>query len=246
MIPYERRQQLLQIIEKNEYASMEQLIGGIESASESTIRRDLKALADEGLITLMRGGASRVQESSHDTRVSSRMILHQEAKERIAKCAADMVNKGEVIYIDSGSTTLRMIPYIKDRDITIVTTNTLIFQEFAGGKAECIVVGGSVNPTTGSIVGDMTVSNLESLYFDKAFLGATGISLRAGISTPDIKEAMKKQVIRSNAKHAYVLVDSSKVGLTTMCKVFDLSDVIVIMEKNMDILRECGGYIIAE
>ncbi len=245
MIPYERRMQLLQALEENDFMSTEQLVHALEGVSESTVRRDLKVLSDEGQILLMRGGASRVRGSSQDTPVDSKLILNTEAKERIAKCAADLVQDGEVIYIDAGTTPLKMARYLCDKRITIVTTNVLIFQELAGAKAECIIIGGSVNVNMGSVMGDLTVSTLENMFFDRAFLGITGFSTKAGFSTPDFKESRKKQVVKQNSRHTYILVDSSKVGVTTMCKVFKLDEVEVITEKETELLKECGNYLIA-
>lgn len=245
MIPYERRQQLLQFLEENDFVTIEQLVRQTEGASESTVRRDLKAMEDAGLITLVRGGASKIRGGSSDTLVDSRLILNAEAKEKIAKQAAQIVQDGEVIYVDAGSTPLKMAQYLRDKNITIVTTNVLIFQELAGAKAECIIVGGSVNVDTGSVVGDLTVSTLEGMFFDRAFLGITGVSQKAGFSTPDLKESRKKRVVKENSKYAYVLADSSKVGITTMCKVFSLDEITIITEKDTGILKECGSCLIA-
>ncbi len=246
MIPYERRQRILQKLENRDVVTIEELIGSIEDVSESTIRRDLKLLAEEGHINLMRGGVSIVKEGSLDTQVDSRLLLNTDAKESIARCAAELVFDGEVIYIDAGSTPLKMIKYLRDKDITIVTTNVLIFQELAGAKAECIVVGGEVDVSTGSVVGALTVSTLEDMFFDRSFIGATGFSKKSGVSTPDLKEAQKKKVVKRNSKHTYVLADSSKAGKMTMCKVFELAEVTVICEKDIDLLHDCGNYYIAE
>lgn len=246
MIPYERRQQLLQILDENEFVTIEQLISSMEGTSESTVRRDLKALADDGMIMLVRGGASKMKGGSSDTLVDSRLILNLEAKDRIARCAADLVKDGDVIYIDSGSTPLKMTPYLCEKNITIVTTNVLIFQELAGAKAECIIVGGSVNVDTGSVVGDLAVSTLEGMFFDRAFLGITGVSMKAGFSTPDLKESRKKQIVKENSKYSYVLADSSKMGIISMCKVFNLDEMTIITERESELLKECGRYIIAK
>lgn len=246
MLPYERRQQILQMLDEKEFVTVEQIISGMEGVSESTVRRDLKSMADEGLLNLMRGGASKVTEGSYDTIIHSRLVLNTDAKEKIARYAASLVHEGDVIYLDAGSTPLRMVKYVRDKRIKIVTTNLLIFQEMAGAKAECIVVGGEVIVDTGSAVGALTVSTLEDMYFDRAFIGATGFSQKAGVSTPELQEAQKKKVVKRNSRHTYILADSSKAGKTTMCKVFDLSEVTIICEKEMDILSEFGNYYIAE
>lgn len=248
MIPYERRQQLLQILEEHEFVTIEHLIESVEGASESTVRRDLKALADDGLINLVRGGASKVRGTgtTPDTRVDSKLILNVEAKDRIARYAAGLVKDGEVIYLDAGTTPLRMTRYLHDKNITIVTTNVLIFQELAGTKAECIIIGGGVNVEMGSVVGDLTVSTLEGMFFDRAFIGITGISPKAGFSTPDLKESRKKKVVKENSTHSYILADSSKIGIISMCKVFDLDEITLIIEKEEGIPKECSKYLIAK
>ena len=246
MIPFERRQQILNLLDEKDFVTVEQLISSVEGVSESTIRRDLKAMADEGLLVLMRGGASKVKEVSRDTFIHSRMALNIDAKEKIARYASGLVRDGDVIYLDAGSTPLRMVKYIRNKSIKIVTTNLLIFQEMMDAKAECIVVGGEVLLDTGSAVGALTVSTLEDMYFDRAFIGATGFSLQSGVSTPELQEAQKKKVVKKNSRHAYILADSSKAGRVTMCKVFDLSEVTIICEKDVALLHDCGNYYIAE
>ena len=246
MLPYERRQQIMQMLDEKEFVTVEQIIAEMEDVSESTVRRDLKAMSDEGLLLLMRGGASKVKEGSRDTVIHSRLMLNMDAKEKIARYAAGLVRDGEVIYLDAGSTPLCMVKYLRDKRIKIVTTNLLIFQEMTGAKAECIVVGGEVLVETGSAVGALTVSTLEDMFFDRAFIGATGFSQQSGVSTPELQEAQKKKVVKRNSSHTYVLADSSKAGKVTMCKVFDLSEVTIICEKETDLLRECGNYYVAE
>ena len=151
-----------------------------------------------------------------------------------------------MIYLDAGSTPLRMVKYIRDKNIKIVTTNLLIFQEMMDAKAECIVVGGEVLLDTGSAVGALTVSTLENMFFNRAFIGATGFSLQSGVSTPELQEARKKMVVKQNSRHTYILADSSKAGKITMCKVFDLSEVTIICEKDVELLHDCKNYYIAE
>ena len=236
----------MQLLDEQDFVTVEQLVSAVEGVSESTIRRDLKAMADEGLLVLMRGGASRVKEGSRDTVIDSRVVLNIEAKEKISRYDSGLVRDGEVIYLDAGSTPLRMVKYIRDKNIKIVTTNLLIFQEMTDARAECIVVGGEVLVATGSVVGALTVSTLEDMFFDRAFIGATGFSLQSGVSTPELQEAQKKKVVKQNSRHTYILADSSKAGRVTMCKVFDLSEVTVICEKEVELLHDCGNYYVAE
>lgn len=246
MVPYERRKILLSQLEKNEIVTLGEFSNVLENISESTIRRDLKTLESEGEIVLLRGGAAKLRDDSYDTPVKAKSLLNVEQKERIAKKASSFVEDGDVVYLDSGSTALAMVKYIKNKKITLVTSNAMIFSELQDSELECIIVGGKISNATGSILGGYTNNMLENMFFDKAFIGASGFSAQAGINTPNAQEAEKKKIIKRNAKNTYVLADSSKSDKTTMCKVFDLNEVTTISDCETDTLLLGGNYIIAE
>ena len=237
MIPFERRRQMLLAFENSEIVTLEELKKILKGASESTIRRDLKLLASEGEIVLLHGGAAKKMSGSGEISYNSRNVLHVKEKNCIAKFAADLVSDGEVVYVDAGSTALRMVKYIKNKDITIVSSNALIAEELQGGKAKCIIVGGNLLMTTDSA--------LENMHFDKAFLGTSGFSKESGINTPDPREAKKKQIVYKNSKFSFFLADSSKSGKSSLCKVIDLKDATIICEKEVPILKEAGSYLLA-
>lgn len=246
MIPYERRLQMLQLLENKEVVSVEEFSKAFPNVSESTIRRDLKTLAKEGQIILLRGGGACLKNGSYEIPVNSKTMQNVSEKEQIARYAASLVKDGEAIYLDAGSTTLRMVKHLRDKNITIVTTNVLIFSELQDTNMDCFIVGGQINISTASISGTVTNSSLMNYYFDKAFLGATGFSMRSGINTPDIREAEKKQIVMKNSSESYVLADSSKEGKSALCKVFELGEVPIICNKESDLLISTGNYIIAK
>ncbi|MEG1947574.1 MAG: DeoR/GlpR family DNA-binding transcription regulator [Lachnospiraceae bacterium] len=246
MIPYERRLKMLQLLEQSEIVSLETFCQELKDVSESTIRRDLKTLVAEGQITLLRGGGAQLKEGSYEIPVNSKSIQNVNEKERIAKYAASLVKDGEAIYLDAGSTALRMVKHLRNKDITIVTTNALIFSELQETNIECFMVGGEINISTASVSGTTTNSMLMRNYFDKAFLGASGFSEQAGVNTPDIREAEKKQIVWKNAASSYILVDSSKGGKSTLCKIFELGEVPIICDKELDLLISCGNYMVAK
>ena len=151
VIPYERRRRILEEFEKKEIVNLDDFYQSLNGVSKSTIRRDLKTLNDEGQVVLLRGGAAKLKTGSYDTPVNSRSIINIKEKELIAKCAASLVQDGEVIYIDSGTTTLRMLKYLRDKKITLVTTSTMLLAELEGTQVDCTVIGGEVNKATASI-----------------------------------------------------------------------------------------------
>lgn len=246
MIPFERRRQMLQALEKTEIVTVEDFKKILKGTSESTIRRDLRSLASEGEIVLLHGGAARKMSGSYETSFRSRNILNIKEKNAIAKFAAGLVSDGEVIYLDAGSTVLSMAKYLKNKEITIVTTNASIVQELDGARAKCIMTGGELLLSTSSLVGPMTDTALQGMYFDKAFIGVSGFSLEAGINTVDPRESKKKQIVQRNSRECYVLADSSKSGKSSLCKAMDLRDVTIICEKETPVLLEAGSYLLAQ
>ena len=235
MIPYERRLQIAQLLEQNEVVSLDEFCEALGGVSESTVRRDLKTMEREGEITLLRGGGACLKRDSYEIPVMSKKMKNVSEKDRIAKAAAELVEDGDSIYIDSGSTALDMMKYLRDKNITVVTTNALIYSELQSPN---------INIATASIRGITTNNFLKSYYFDKAFVGMSGFSLEAGYNTPDLLEAEKKRIVCKNAKKAYILADSSKSGKSTLCKVLDLNQATIICNKVTEVVKGAEEYII--
>ncbi len=237
---------MLAELEQNEVVNLDDFSAVLGDVSLSTIRRDLRTLENEGQIVMLRGGAAKIKSGSYDTPVSSRQILHVREKELVARTAAGLVKDGEVVYIDAGSTALRMIKHLKNRRISVITTNASIMSEAAETDFKCLLVGGELLKSTASLVGPLTDNTLKDMYFDKAFIGATGYDLEAGINTPDEREANKKLIVKSNSKETYVLLDSSKEGIRTLCKAFELNECVIITDKETELLRQYAKYIVAQ
>lgn len=245
MIPYIRRNRILEEFEKKEVVYIEDLIKTLEDISMSTIRRDLRTLANEGEILLLRGGAAKLKTGSFDLPIHTKQMLNIDKKNKIAKYAASLVNDGDVIYIDSGSTTLNMIKYLKDKEITVVTSNTQVINELSDTKIICIILGGEITKNLASIVGPITDQLLSNMFFNKAFLGTSGYSLQGGINTPDSREANKKKIVREHSKDTYVLADGSKAGKITFSKAFEINECIIITDEENEILDKYANYILA-
>lgn len=124
-----------------------------------------------------------------------------------------------------------LLNQLLDRDITIYTTNTTVFNITRKIKATIILLGGRYNPSISSLSGTLTENNLIGLYFDRAFLGVNGVDDVKGVTTPNIDEATKKRLIRKNAKQTYLLCDSSKFHRVSSVRAFDLKNVILISDK---------------
>jgi DeoR family fructose operon transcriptional repressor len=244
VIPYVRRKQILEEVKKKEIVYVEELANSLKNISLSTIRRDLRTLAEEGQIELLHGGAVRVRVDVYDIPIQAKQLLNIEKKDKIAKFAASLVNDGDVVYIDSGTTVFEMIKYLKNKNIKIVTSNTKVINELEDSKFTCIVLGGEVSASIASIAGPMTETMLTKMFFDKAYLGASGYSYNGGINTHDPKEAIKKEIVKKNSSETYVLVDSSKADKTTFCKVFGIDECIIITDEANKTLEEHAKYFV--
>ncbi|WP_410512695.1 DeoR/GlpR family DNA-binding transcription regulator [Paenibacillus sp. BR2-3] len=245
MIPYVRRKQILEEVEKKEIVYLEELAQTMENTSLSTIRRDLRTLAEEGQIELLRGGGVRIKEDAYETPIETKKMLNIEKKDQIARFAASLVNDGDVIYIDSGTTVFEMIKYLKHKNIKVITSNTKVIAELDDAVFSCIVLGGEITKSIASIAGPITETMLGSMFFDKAFLGASGYSLKSGINTHDLKESKKKEIVKNNSADTYVLADSSKADRINFCRAFGLEECIIITDQSNEMLEQHAKYFIA-
>jgi DeoR family fructose operon transcriptional repressor len=246
MIPYVRQKKIVEELEKGEIIYIDDLVGLFDDISASTIRRDLKMLEEEGQIQTLRGGGVKLKSSSYDIPVGTKKNMYKEEKERIAKFAASLVENDEVIYLDSSTTCLQMIKYLKEKSITVITSNIQVLNELESSTLKCIILGGEVNKSLDSVSGPLTEANLRNFYFDRAFLGTSGYSLENGINTPDIREANKKTIVKEKTKECYVLADHSKCNQNTLCKAFELSECIIITDKLTKLLEKHGKFYIAD
>lgn len=231
MIPYERQEKILELLNDKELLRIEELQQHIPDASTSTLRRDLKELSKKNQVQLLTGGAVKRSSTVAELPIVTKSVLQTKEKKDIAKLALQQVSDGETIYLDSGSTCTTFLEELLNRNIHIVTTNTAVFGLTRTITAEITILGGSYNPTISSLSGPLTVENLQNFIFDKAFLGGNGIDINYGVTTPNLLEATKKRSVLANTKDAFLLCDSSKFHKISAVKAFELTDVTLITDK---------------
>lgn len=211
MLTEERYQLITDIVnERNAVTVVElaQLLG----TSESTIRRDLNVLDEMGRIKKVYGGATSVSRpvGMLEDNVSDREHLMYEEKTEIGRYCATLINDTDFVYIDSGTTTSRMIDFIDNSKATYVTNGITHARKLIQKGLNTYIVGGKIKPLTEAVVGAEGISNLRTLNFSKAFMGTNGIDLNAGFTTPDLDEARIKEAAIKAAYMAFVLADHSK------------------------------------
>lgn len=231
VIPYLRRTKILDFISARDVVYLQELSDEL-GISVSTIRRDLITLEKDGEIIQLRGGAAKLNRRDHDEPVQRKKLVQKESKEIIAKKAAALVEDGDVIYIDSGTTTTAMFQYLKDKHITVVTSSLQVAENMPIKNSTCIFLGGELLPDLESVVGSITEKIIATMYFDKAFIGGNGYARDGGVYTFDIREARKKELVKEHSNQVYFLADSTKENKRAFCRVFDFNECILISEKD--------------
>lgn len=226
----ERKRTILEQLMKEEKVRVPQLSEQLNVSME-TIRRDLDRLEKEGLLKKVYGGAVKTRLNMIEPPFLQRAQMHREEKEALGRCAARLVNDGETIMIDNGTTTVEVIRYLHDRsDVTIVTHSIsamLLAAEMFPGRI--FFAGGEVDVKLQSAGGSLTERMLEQFKVHKAFISVGGVSLVDGITDYDVNEASISRKMIERAEEAIVLADHSKLGVTTFAKIADLQEVSMIV-----------------
>lgn len=212
MLLEKRLEEILKLVEQNGSVTVQELTEYLQ-ASESTIRRDLYLLDEEGKVNRVHGGATAVNASyagARDVEVEYRRNLNREEKTEIARYAASLIKPGYLVYLDAGTTTDRVIDFITEKDAVYVTNAISHAKRLAEAGYEAHILGGKFKLSTEAIVGIETVSELEKFNFTIGFMGTNGISRKTGFSTPDIDEAMVKRKAIMQCHRPYILADSAK------------------------------------
>ena len=230
MLTEERQRLILEKLENDSVVYVEDLVDYLE-ASESTIRRDLNALHNKGFLKKVHGGATLVSQKKINTKeqvVKLRMNLNLDEKEKIAIKAASLIEPGDVVYIDSGTTTELMIKYITEKDALYVTNGVVHARSLAENDLKTIIVGGELKSITEAIVGVEALKSIKKYNFTKGFFGANGADVLRGFTTPDIDEALVKEEAIYRCKNPYVLCDSSKIGEVSSITFADIDSAVII------------------
>lgn len=235
MLAEQRFEAILRELSDNRAASVSRLCQ-LTGASEATIRRDLNILSRQGKLSKVHGGAvlSGGAFQGEEPDVGTKALLHQDEKERIAHYAAGLINDDDVVYLDAGTTTVRMVEYLKGSGATFVTNGIACAQRLMELGLRGYVLGGFLKPGTWAVVGTGALEELGKYNFTKAFLGINGITIRQGFTTPDPEEAAIKTKAAEQAYLTFVLADSSKFELVSAVTVLPLEKATIITERLPD------------
>jgi DeoR/GlpR family transcriptional regulator of sugar metabolism len=214
-----RQQRILALLKQHGVVSVGRLARAVR-ASEMTIRRDLAALRDRGLVRKLHGGAVLEVGKAEESHFSKTRQEHVEKKRAIAKEAAALVSPGSVVALGAGTTTWHVARVLAERtDLTFVTNSPNIALELDRGQPNVILTGGQFRTPADALVGPPALWTLERLQIDILFLGANGIDLKAGYTTPILAEAETNAAMIRKASRVVVVADHSKFGRVTLATI---------------------------
>lgn len=235
MLAEQRMETILLELEKEQAVSVAHLCQ-VTGVSEATIRRDLTELAQRGKLNKVHGGALPVREEfrGEELDMEVKRQLHTPEKKRIAQYAASLIKNSDVVFLDAGSTVMHMVEFIQAPRATFITNSIECAQRLPRRGMKTYILGGVLKPGTLSIVGGGALDDLNRYNFTKAFLGANGIAIAQGFTTPDPEEALVKSLAAARTQEAWVLADASKFGTVTAAAMFPLAAAGIITSRLRD------------
>ena len=205
-----------------EYLSVHKIVRSIELSeqlgiSEATVRRDLEWLETEGIIVRTHGGAMLTKRMHIEPKYVHRAQLYAEEKRKIGLTAAALVEDGDIIFVNSGTTTTQVIRHLRrDADITVVTNNLSASLEISEPSFELLLVGGEFQPRSNSVAGRFATDNIGQIYANKAFIGVDGLTLEQGCTVPSNAEAEVDRMMIERTRGPIIIVTyHSKWGLVS-------------------------------
>lgn len=201
--------------------------------SEHTIRRDLQAMVRKGMCKKVYGGA--VSQFKQSASFETRVMHSIEEKSGVARRCAELIRTGTCIFIDGGSTYLAMVSFIpEDYVLTIVTNSPQIAAALSGRKqGEVIMLGGKLNPQTGSILGSEPLNHVREMLFDQMFIGVCGLDLQAGLTAVYYEDACFKKEVMCQSNEVIAAVIADKMPQVARYKVASCEDLDVVVASSL-------------
>jgi DeoR/GlpR family transcriptional regulator of sugar metabolism len=225
MLPAQRRQAILRAV-RSGTAHVTALADEF-GVSEMTVRRDLHALARDGKLERVRGGAVNVESERPFSEIA---VERLEAKDRIGRAAAALVEDGQTVMIDIGTTTLQAARHLRGRSLTVITTNLAAYEELLPEpEIELVLPGGVVRRNYRSLVGMFAEDALRRLRADIAFLGTSGIDADLSVWDTTMVEVPIKRAMIAASQRTVLLADAAKFGMDAMVRVCEASELDAIV-----------------
>jgi DeoR family fructose operon transcriptional repressor len=221
----ERKDQILRMLSEKDKVHVQQL-SDMFQVSSATIRNDLNDLEKGGKLVRTHGGAISAETSGEELRTEQKKTKNMTNKAKIAEIALDFIADGDIILLDTGTTTEEIAKLLHlRRNVTVITNDmeiAMILEEYSG--ITVIIIGGMLRQGFHCTVGMFAHHLLDEVTVDKAFIATNSLDVETGLFTPDTGQAETKMRMMSCGRETYLVCDSSKVGRKSFAKFADLEE----------------------
>lgn len=252
MIAAERREKILELVAEKNFADVDMLAESVD-VSPATIRRDLLELESSGHVERVHGGVVFRHHPGINQilPLSQREVKFLEEKEAIGRRAASLVNDGETIILDGGTTTYQVARNLRDKHLQIITNSLSIANVFTDSvNVELLLLGGILYPKRGVFLGPFAEEAIKKIYAHKCFIGTGGI-VKEGITNTDVLTAELERDIIKNSREVIVVADHGKWNTRSTCFIEELSRINKIVTDRKpadsdlkDALRKCAVEVV--
>ena len=204
-----RKPKILDIIDQNGSVEVQSL-AFLMRTSEITIRRDLNILAEDGLLKRIHGGAMKISLTKTPIDFAKKAKINADLKDEICAKAAKLIQDGDIVFLDCGSTVFRMCPYLKNKKIKVITNSLPIVNELLNTEVKVNFAGGEIDPERQAAHGKIANEHIARYNANIAFVGVDGISIKNGLSSNSEKEAEMTLSMANHAQKTFYLCDSTK------------------------------------
>ena len=226
LIPAQRRERIQEYLVVHQIARTIDLMSLLET-SEATVRRDLEWMESEGILERTHGGAILNQRQTAELEYLQRVQRYPEEKRNIGRLAGDFIEAGDIVFINSGTTTTQVIHNIRSgAGISIFTNNLNAPLELGEPGFHLYLLGGEYQPRSKSSAGRFAIENLRQVYANKSILGVDGISLKHGCTVPTSAEAeVVRHMIERTRGQIIIVADHSKWGVVSNFQVATIDEI---------------------
>jgi len=229
LIPKQRQVFIYSLIQKNGAIRVSELSEALK-VTEMTVRRDLEILERKGLIERTHGGAILNNRIGLEPKFAQKSSIFLPEKQAIGKTAASLIEEGDTIFVNSGTTTIEFLKNLKTNNVNVITNNPMAPINILSENVHITMTGGEIRRESFTLLGELAIKAIKNVYATKAVIGVDGFSIKHGITNSVQNEAWINRFMIMRTHGMVILVaDSSKLGKVAAFKIADISAVSVIV-----------------
>jgi len=224
MFQNQRLGEIIQIVGQCHYITVAELAERLY-VSQATVRRDVAILEKNGLVSKGYGGISLNAGNNRFVQLEVRAVENQTEKNHIGRMAASLVRPGDALFMDASSTVMSMIPYLSQKNLTVITNSMRVADRMGESGARVYVTGGQLLESSRAFVGGIAERTVRSFHADRLFFSATGVGTDGTIFDYSEMEAQLRQLMIAHSAEQYFLCDSSKFGKSYLFRISNVEHI---------------------